>query len=73
MYGYTVNRIDYVNYKTRPAWNYIETKNINIVNSDSGSGVPDSDLTEICNIFNNGVTIWHHPDYFCNYNINNNV
>ena len=32
--------------------------------------IPETDLTELKNIFNNGVTIWH-TDNMYNYSLNN--
>ena len=65
-YGYNVSIVKVPQYNSRPAWNYLETKEINI----SGN-VPQDDMQELKNIFNSGVTIWHDPAHFGDYSQNN--
>lgn len=57
MYGYQINRLKNVNYKTRPYWNYIKTADVKITGS-----VPFGDMARIKQMFNNGVTMWHDDD-----------
>lgn len=67
MYGYKVNKIKTPNVTGRKYWNYVKTIGANIEGD-----IPQGDLQQIKNIFNNGITFWHDTDNFLNYN-NNNV
>lgn len=67
MYGYKVNKIKTPNVTGRRYWNYVKTIGANIEGD-----IPQGDLQQIKNIFNNGITFWHDTDNFLNYN-NNNV
>ena len=60
MYGYTQNRLMEVNTKSRQYYNYIKTKEVNILTSS----IPNIYLDKLKAIYNNGVTIWHvdNPD-----------
>lgn len=61
-YGYNVSTVKVPQYNSRPSWNYIETKEINI----SGD-IPQDDMQELKNIFNHGVTVWHNATHFGDY------
>ncbi len=65
-FGYLVNEIKIPNLKSRPSFNYIQTENINI----SGT-FPEKDKEKLCQIFNEGVTIWHNPKQFGDFNVAN--
>lgn len=67
VFGYKVNTYKIPNLNTRENWNYIKTIDINITGN-----IPQSDLQEIKNLFNNGITLWHNPNNFLNYNVSNN-
>lgn len=67
-YGYKVNRIKVPNITGRRNWNYIETKGCNIIGE-----VPQEDLDEIKQMFDNGVTIWHNSATFMDYSQNNAI
>ena len=69
MYGYKVNILKNINYKTRRYWNYIKTQNV-IIESPV---VPEKDLNNFKALFNNGFTIWHDPDKFMNYAWQNDI
>ena len=60
MYGYAQNRLMEVNTKSRQYYNYIKTKEVNILTSS----IPNIYLDKLKAIYNNGVTIWHvdNPD-----------
>ena len=66
MYGYLTNEVKTPNLNNRPNWNYVKTIGANILGD-----IPQSDLQEIKNIFNNGVTLWHNQNTFLNYSANN--
>ena len=65
-YGYAVNIIKTPSFKTRPAWNYLKTRDC-ILDCDC----PEDDAQELESIFNSGVTIWHTAAGYGNYDQNN--
>ncbi len=67
-YGYKVNTLKIPELHSRLYWNYIQTIDINI----SGS-IPDDDMRILKGIYNNGVTLWHNPTYFLNYELDNTI
>lgn len=67
MYGYRVDRTKIPNFHTRQYWNYVETKNCNILGS-----INNDVLQELKNIFDNGICLWHTDD-IGNYNLENEV
>lgn len=70
MYGYQTNKLKVPNITGRPNWNYVKTLGANITGKAT-SNVPQEDLQEFKNIFNNGVTLWHNPNTFLDYSQNN--
>lgn len=60
MYGYSQNRLMEVDTKSRQYYNYIKTKEVNILTSS----IPNVYLDKLKAIYNNGTTIWHvdNPD-----------
>lgn len=66
MYGYATNELKVPNINTRPYWNYIKTQGINLEGD-----IPESDLAEIRNLFDNGVTLWHDAQHYLDYSQNN--
>ena len=60
MYGYAQNRLMEVDTKSRQYYNYIKTKEVNILTSS----IPNVYLDKLKAIYNNGTTIWHvdNPD-----------
>jgi hypothetical protein len=65
LFGYTINEVKIPNFKTRSSYNYIQTAAANITGN-----IPGEDLTELKQIFNNGVTLWH-GDFIGDYNRSN--
>lgn len=65
MYGYKINKLKVPETTSRKYWNYVKTIDINMEGN-----IPETDLTELKNIFNNGVTIWHTNNMY-NYSLNN--
>lgn len=69
VYGYSFG--EYGNIKTyinnRSNWNYIQTENVNLT-----LNAPNDYITELCNIFNGGVTIWHTITDYGDYSKSNN-
>lgn len=68
MYGYKVNLVKVPNITSRSNWNYIKTVNVNIE-----ADIPDGDLQEIRNMFNNGITFWHKTNYYLDYSQSNTI
>ena len=67
-FGYRVNSFKVPQYTSRPYWNFVKTKGAVIEGN-----VPQSDLQEIKDMFNNGVTIWHDTSHFLDYSQNNAI
>lgn len=66
MFGYKVDSLKVPNLNTRPNWNYVKTIGMNIEGN-----IPQKDIEQIKDIFNNGVTLWHNPSTFLNYDSKN--
>ena len=56
-YGYKCNNFKKPNTRSRYYFNYIKTIDANIK-----SNINRDYITELENLFNNGVTIWHYRD-----------
>ena len=59
MSGYKVNRVDIPNTRSRLRFNFIQTLGANITGP-----ISQTYLTQLKEIFNNGVTIWHYNEHF---------
>lgn len=68
MFGYKTNRVKIPNVNGRANWNYIKTIGCYIE-----ADIPQTDLQEIKNMFDNGVTIWHRTNTFLDYSQNNPI
>jgi hypothetical protein len=68
MYGYKVNSLKVPNRHSRQRWNYIQTIDINIDGS-----IPSDDMVQLKKVYDNGVTLWHNPSDFLNYNLSNPI
>lgn len=68
MFGYKVNEVKVPNVTGRTNWNYVKTIDCNITGE-----IPQEDLQELKNIFDNGVTFWHNPSTFLDYSQNNAI
>jgi hypothetical protein len=62
MFGYKTNRDKVPNITARANWNYVKTSRCYIQ-----ADIPQEDLQEIKNMFDNGITIWHNPATFMDY------
>lgn len=67
MFGYKKHEVKIPNFHTRQNWNYVETKDCNIVGDFN-----TEDLREIKAIFDGGITLWHTDDVG-NYDLSNEV
>ena len=65
-FGYTVN--NYANIvqaiTSRSKWNYIKTADCHI-----NANIPDEDLVQIEELFNNGITFWKNPNEVYRYDL----
>lgn len=68
MFGYKVNEVKVPNVTGRTNWNYVKTIDCNIVGE-----IPQEDLQELKNMFDNGVTFWHNPSTFLDYSQSNTI
>lgn len=66
MYGYLTNQVKIPNINNRRNWNYVKTLGINILGD-----IPQIDLAEIKELFDNGITLWHNTSTFLDYSQNN--
>lgn len=66
MYGYLTNTLKIPNLNNRPKWNYVKTLGANILGD-----IPQIDLEEIKEMFDQGVTLWHDTSTFLDYSQNN--
>lgn len=66
MYGYQTNTVKIPNINNRPNWNYVKTTGCNIL-----ANIPQEDLSIIKGFFDEGITLWHNPSNFLNYQANN--
>lgn len=68
MFGYKTNRLKVPNITGRSNWNYVETRNCNILGN-----IPSMDLETIKQMFNSGITLWHTTEYFLDYSRTNSI
>lgn len=68
MYGYKVNSVKVPNITGRTNWNYVKTVDSIIIGD-----VPQEDLQEIKNMFDDGVTFWHNTSTFLDYSQSNTI
>ena len=66
MYGYKTNLVKLPNLNNRSNWNFVKTINANIIGD-----IPQNDMQQIKDIFNNGITLWHTTQYFLDYSRTN--
>lgn len=68
MFGYRVNEIKTPNTKTRSKWNFLQTNVCNLTGD-----IPQEALIELKNMYNAGITIWHDPAHFLDYDQTNSI
>ena len=69
MYGYAVNKLDAVNLKARPHWTYCRVSDIQLANP----AMPADELSQIKEIFENGIRFWVKMDELGNFDLDNSV
>ena len=67
-FGYKCNRVKRPNITGRRNWNYVKTVGCYIQ-----SNAPQEDVNEIKAMFDRGITLWHNPANFGNYDANNDI
>lgn len=67
-YGYQTNRLKVPNISGRPQWNYVKTKDCEIIGN-----IPAATKANIIDIFNSGITFWKNGDNIGNYSLNNQI
>ena len=67
-FGYKCNRVKVPNITGRRTWNYVKTVGCYIEGD-----IPQRDMQEIKNMFDNGITLWHNPVQFGNYGADNDI
>ena len=68
MFGYKTNELKIPNITGRSNWNYVETRNINLLGN-----IPETDLDTIRKMFDSGITLWHTTTYFLDYSQTNSI
>ena len=68
MFGYQTNMVKLPNTTGRKYWNYVKTSHINM-----RGNIPLNDLNKLKAAFDNGITIWHDPDWFGTYVKDNSI
>ena len=67
-YGYQTNRLKVPNISGRKAWNYVKTRECEIVGN-----IPAAIKASIINIFNTGITFWKDGDKIGDYSQDNTL
>lgn len=67
-FGYKINNVKIPNITGRTNWNYVKTIDCNITGE-----IPQEDLQELKEMFDNGVTFWHNPATFLDYSQSNAI
>ena len=68
MFGYQTNRLGKPHLTARTYYDYIKTVDINLEGN-----VPEPDLNQIRNMFNNGIRFWHDTTKYLDFSVNNTI
>ena len=68
MFGYKVNRVGKPHLHVRTYYDYIKTVAINLEGN-----LPEGDLNQIRNMFNNGIRFWHDTTKYLDFSVNNTI
>lgn len=66
-YGYACKQVRYPRLINRERWTYIKTIGYNLTGR-----LNNEDTKKICEIYDNGITFWVHPEEIGNYDLSNN-
>ena len=67
-YGYQTNRLKVPNISGRSQWNYVKTRDCEIVGN-----IPAATKASIIDIFNGGITFWKNGDNIGDYSLDNTL
>lgn len=67
-YGYQTNKLKVPNISGRKQWNYVKTRDCELVGN-----IPASIKSSIINIFNSGITFWKNGDNIGDYSLDNTL
>lgn len=67
-YGYKINRVKVPQINTRVNWNFIKT-----IGSAIQADAPQDTIDHINRMFDHGLTLWHNPNTFRNYDMPNSI
>lgn len=67
-YGYATERVKVPNISGRKCWNYVKTRDCELVGN-----IPASIKAQIIDIFNNGITFWKNGDQLGDYSLDNTL
>ena len=67
-YGYPVHRLGVPNLHNRANWDYVQ-----VIDTPIYGNIPNTDRTNLKQMFENGVTFWHDPEHFLDYSRNNSI
>lgn len=68
MFGYKTMEVKTPNTQSRVFWNYLKTVDVSLEGT-----IPADEKAKLESVYNNGVTIWHVPEYFGDYTQNNHL
>lgn len=73
MFGYATHKLKVPNFVNggRPNWDYIKMQNAQINPQTGTHGIPSEAISQIQEIFNNGITLWAQLADVGKYNLNN--
>lgn len=66
MFGYATKKLKVPNRNSRPHFNYVK-----LVNTHIEGGIPFDHESEICQIYDNGITFWKNPAEVGHYELDN--
>ena len=67
-YGYQTNKLKVPNISGRKQWNYVKTRDCELVGN-----IPASIKSSIISIFNSGITFWKNGDNIGDYSLDNTL
>lgn len=67
-FGYAINKIRPVQINNRPHWTFIQTQGLTATGN-----CPLSAISNICKIFDNGITFWKNANEVGNYDLDNSI
>lgn len=69
MFGYQTNEVKVPNVSSRPYFNYVQTIDVNIADTDFG--IPNNDMQRLKKMYDDGVTLWKPTATVGDYSVDN--